>query len=759
MAVYSLYETDEAQQLRDSARGFLARYWPPDKALERAAQPEALRELWQRAVYQGWTSLGSDAEAVGLREVLVLLEELGRAACPVPLLDAFVATVALRQANTTAAHDVLEALEEGTAAISVAFGPVDGDSNAGSVVVMTTRDGTTNFTGTVRFVEGLSFTTHLLVVVDSTETTGEMALLRTDAPGVTVTPTPGFAIPPLCEVHVENVPGQLIPLPQGSLLNLLTLARLGSVARAYGAANRSFELAVEHAKVRKQFGEFIGHFQAIQHKLANCLINLDATRLLLARAAKAYDTSDPNWRYVANATCAFANPALRQTILECMHALGGISYMEEHEVPRHFRRVHADLLRFGGVHAAREGLAESLLDAGMMTPDLDLGPEANAFRQEVRAWLAEHWTKEDQEAHHRLPIREQGSDRAFTDALVHQGWLGVSWPRQWGGQERSAFEQLAFEEEMSYWGAPTRTFGCGIGIVGPALMAFGSPEQRQRFLPAFLRGEDMFCLGYSEPEAGSDLASLRMSAAHDEMGWVINGTKIYTTMGDLAEYVWLAARTDPGAPVKHAGISVFLVPTNTPGITIRPDIALYGHPACTVYYDNVRVPEDALVGPVNGGWKIITSALASERILMGGIVAEIRAFFDRLTAYIARSEDVGTPLREDPRVRDAIGSLAADLEAARMLLMQSIELVSQGKVPFHQAAMTKVFTSELGERLPETALELLGTAGTFAPGTPQALLDGTFEYAMRDSIYKVIGGGSNEIQRTLIAIRGLGLPR
>lgn len=652
MVVQSLYDTDEVQQLHDSARGFLARYWPPDKALERAAQPDALRELWLRAAAQGWTSLGLDAEAGGLREVLALLEELGRAACPVPLLDAFMAATVLRQADTLAAQEVLEAMEAGTAAISVALGPADGDNNAGSVAGTTTPGGTAHFNGTVRFVEGLSFTTHLLVAVSSAETVDEMVIMRSDDPGVTITPTPGFAIPPLSDVHLKNVPGQPITLPSGSLLTLARLAQLGCVARAYGAANRSFELAVEHAKVRKQFGEFIGHFQAIQHKLANCLINLDATRLLLARAAKAYDTSDPNWHYVANATCAFTNPALRETVLECMHALGGISYMEEHEVPRHFRRVHADLFRFGGVHAAREGLAQHLLDTRMKSPDLDLGSEANAFRQEVRAWLAEHWTREDQEYHHRLPVREQGSDRAFTNALAEQGWLGVSWPKQWGGQERSTFEQLAFEEEMSYQGAPTRFYACGIGIVGPALMAYGSPEQQRRFLPAFLQGRDTFCLGYSEPEAGSDLASLRTTATRDETGWVINGTKLYTTMGDIADYVWLAARTDPDAPVKHAGISVFLVPTKTPGITIRPDIALYGHPACTVFYDNVRVPEDALVGPVNGGWKIITSALASERILMGGIVAEIRASFDQLTAYIAHSECDGRSLRTDPRARD-----------------------------------------------------------------------------------------------------------
>jgi alkylation response protein AidB-like acyl-CoA dehydrogenase len=274
-----------------------------------------------------------------------------------------------------------------------------------------------------------------------------------------------------------------------------------------------------------------------------------------------------------------------------------------------------------------------------------------------------------------------------------------------------------------------------------------------------LRGENTCCLGYTEPEAGSDLASLRTRAYRDETGWVIEGNKLFTTVGDKADYVWLAARTDPDAPIKHAGISVFLVPMRSPGITIQPDMALYGHTACTVFYDHVHVPEDALVGPVNGGWKIITAALAHERILMGGNVATLRAYFDRLTAYIAQAERDGRPMRKDPLVRERIGSLAAEVEAARLLLMQSIELVERGEVPYYQAAMTKVFTSELEERLPEQAIELLGTAATLAPGVPEALLNGTFEAGLRASIFKVIGGGSNEIQRTLIAIRGLGLPR
>jgi len=308
------------------------------------------------------------------------------------------------------------------------------------------------------------------------------------------------------------------------------------------------------------------------------------------------------------------------------------------------------------------------------------------LRDSARGFLARYWPPD--KALERA-VRPEALQE-FWQRAAAQGWTSLGLDAEAGGLR----EVLVLLEELG-------RDAC------PVLMAYGSPEQQQRFLPAFLQGKDTFCLGYSEPEAGSDLASLRTTATRDETGWVINGTKIYTTMGDLADYVWLAARTDPDAPVKHAGISVFLVPTNTPGITIRPDIALYGHPACTVFYDNVHVPEDALVGQVNGGWRIITSALASERVLMGGIVAGIRAYFDQLATYLAETECNGRPLRQDPLVRGGIGSLAADLEAARMLLMQSIELVSRGQVPFHQAAMTKVFTGELGERLPETALELL----------------------------------------------------
>jgi alkylation response protein AidB-like acyl-CoA dehydrogenase len=385
--------------------------------------------------------------------------------------------------------------------------------------------------------------------------------------------------------------------------------------------------------------------------------------------------------------------------------------------------------------------------------DLDLGPAANDFRREVRAFLDENWDARAQ-AESRARCPEPGFDREFTHKLAERGWLGISWPKRWGGQERSALEQLAFVEEMEYRRAPIRAHTMAVSIVGPALMAHGSDAQRDRFLPAILRGELAVCLGYSEPDAGSDLASLRTRAVRDGEGWIIEGAKLYTTMAELADYCWLAARTDRDAP-KWGGISAFMVPMSTPGITIRPLQAMNSGRTNAVFYDSVRITGDALVGQLDGGWGIITEALAFERVMLGGKVARVRRELDELTAHLARE----TSLAGDPVVRDLIGGLVADLEAARMLALRCVLELQAGRVPHHQAAMAKVFCGELEERLAERALELLGPAASLASGTPDAELEGLFEQVVRASLLDVIGGGTNDIQRTLIATRGLGLPR
>lgn len=399
-----------------------------------------------------------------------------------------------------------------------------------------------------------------------------------------------------------------------------------------------------------------------------------------------------------------------------------------------------------------------------LIPDLDLGPAANAFRTEVRAFLDENWMIVERAGN--LVGSEAGFDRDFTRRLAQRGWLGISWPRRFGGQERSALEQLAFVEEMEYWRAPVRAHTMAVSIVGPALMAHGTEAQRDRFLPAILRGEISFCLGYSEPDAGSDLASLRTRARRDGDSWVIDGAKLYTTLADVADYCWLAVRTDPEAS-KWRGISVLIVPMSTPGITVRPLRALNGGRTNAVFFDSVRVPADCLVGEENRGWTIITEALAFERIMLAGKVARVRRELDELllryldadgdSAVASARQDPGAI--DDPVVRDTLGTLLADLEAARALALRCVLELEAGRVPHHEAAMAKVFCGELEERLADVALELLGPGATLAAGSPDAELDGLFEHVVRASLLDVIGGGTNDIQRTLVAVRGLGLPR
>jgi alkylation response protein AidB-like acyl-CoA dehydrogenase len=392
-------------------------------------------------------------------------------------------------------------------------------------------------------------------------------------------------------------------------------------------------------------------------------------------------------------------------------------------------------------------------------PEYDLGPTAAALRAEVRDFLAEHWDARAQAEHRRLPASERGFDRAFTARMAERGWLGIAWPQRWGGLERTAFEQLAFVEELEYARAPTRAHAMAVSIVGPALMAHGTPQQQQRFLPAILRGDHCFCLGYSEPDAGSDLASLRTAARHDGDDWVIDGAKLYTTLAENADHCWLAARTDAGAE-RHAGISVFLVPMSTPGITVRGLQALNGGRTNAMFLDAVRVPDSALVGAIGEGWTIITAALAFERVMLAGRVARVRRELDDVVAWIAGATAAeGSPLREDARVLDTVGRLAAELEAARVLALRCAVELQAGRVPHHQAAMAKIVTGELEERLAETALELLGPAAALAEDAPGAELTGLLEHLVRASVLDIIGGGTNDIQRTLVAVRGLGLPR
>ena len=267
-------------------------------------------------------------------------------------------------------------------------------------------------------------------------------------------------------------------------------------------------------------------------------------------------------------------------------------------------------------------------------------------------------------------------------------------------------------------------------------------------------------MGYSEPDAGSDLASMRTRAVRDGDHYVIDGQKIWTTTY-WGDYMLLATRTDPEASPPHAGLSLFIVPMDTPGITIRTSTTMYGGSFANVFYDGVRVPAEAMVGELHGGWKVLVGALATERgFIGGGIVMKVAHAFEQLCEHLRGATGAdGRPMRLDPLVRERIADLAGQIEAGRRMMMHCAERVDAGETPLHDAAASKVYSGELMERFGEVALDLLGMEGTLGEGSPGAVLRGRIEQNLRHALMWVISIGTNEIQRSLIAQRGLGLPR
>jgi alkylation response protein AidB-like acyl-CoA dehydrogenase len=346
----TLSDTDR-DLLRRSIREFLAARWPADGAVERASESQTVAAVWRGLADQGLGALGSDMAEAGLREIALAFEELGRAACPAPLLGAVAVNLAFAPGPTNAVRALLDDVHQGKASVALGLGVFDGDASAGQAEMAGDA-----LTGRLAFVESAQTATHFAVFIDR-----GVAVAESGARGVTIKATPGLAVPAFSEITFDDTPAIRVDVPRETLADIALIARLACAGRALGAAQRAFEMAVEHAKVRKQFGQPIGQFQAIQHKLANCLISLDGAQMALATAAAARDGGNPDWRTFAASAIAFAGPALRNVSIESHRALGAIGYAEEHEAPRHFRRVHADLARFGGVQRARAELADFLL--------------------------------------------------------------------------------------------------------------------------------------------------------------------------------------------------------------------------------------------------------------------------------------------------------------------------------------------------------------------------------------------------------------
>jgi alkylation response protein AidB-like acyl-CoA dehydrogenase len=735
------------EMLRDSLRGFLEEHWNAELAAKQASLPEAVSAIWTRLVGQGVASLGRDFGEGGLREILVVMAELGRAACPAPMWSAALVNLSLYGAEGDAAVALLEKLHDGTARVAFSFGALDPDASTGTIQLVDGRA-----SGLLRFVEVAASCTHLVVAVEASC----VAIISLDGPGVELEATRAMGAWGLYEIRLNGAPASRIDLTSAFLDDRLLEAKLMLVARAHGAARAAFDLAVDYARERKQFGQPIGKFQAIQHKLADGLIALEGVRLTLDHAAHLHDCEDRNWHYFVNAAVAFGCDALRQVSLQTQHTMGAIGYAEEHQAPRHFKRVHLDMVALGGATEARRRIGAFLFEqGGAGLPQYNLGPAANALREQARAWLGENWSGERKARFDTRSFSKREFDAEFARDIGRTGWIGLGWAEEFGGQARTPLEQIAFIETMERGEAPR----IGAAIQANALMMFGTPAQQEKYLPEILHGEAMHGMGYSEPEAGSDLAALRTRAVRDGDCWVISGQKIWTTTW-WGKYMFLAARTDPEAKPPHAGISMFIVPMDAAGITVRPATTMYDGTFANIFYDNVRIPLENIVGEVNGGWKVLTGALAYERGLVGGgIVLKVAHAFEQLRKHVLAQESGARPLRDDPVIRDRMATLASEIEVGRQLMVHCAELAADGITPPEYGAISKVFSGELMERFGEAALDILGMRATLSEQMPGALDNGRFEQNLRHSLMWVISIGTNEIQRSLIAQRGLGLPR
>ncbi|WP_094287185.1 acyl-CoA dehydrogenase family protein [Mycobacterium lehmannii] len=384
--------------------------------------------------------------------------------------------------------------------------------------------------------------------------------------------------------------------------------------------------------------------------------------------------------------------------------------------------------------------------------DFDYTPEQERLRAEFRERLEAVMTPERRAAVSGL--MEGGA--AMTEcrrALGEAGLLGVAWPVEYGGRGLTALEQYIFSEEARRVHAPLPMIT--LNTVGPTLIQYGTEEQKQKFLPAILKGTVDFAIGYSEPGAGSDLASLRTTAVRDGNEFVINGSKMFTSGAEFADYIWLAARTDPEAK-KHKGITVFIVPTDSPGFSWKPLHTMPGVSTYYTFYDDVRVPESAIVFGENQGWKLVTNQLNLERAALGNLGA-LEPLFAKTVEWARTTPLDDGRVIDQPWVQQALARVEAQVAAYRLLNLRVNSNMSSGALGMGEASAAKVFGTELTQQVARELLDVVGQAGT-RKGS-DAPLKGELESAYRLAVINTFGGGANELQRDIIAMAGLGMPR
>jgi len=700
------------------------------------------------------TELGGAGADIGA--CAVVAEEIGRACAAVPFLSATLAMDALVRAGAT---DLVSELVEGRVAASVGFPLRSGVSPA--VRAASSGDGWA-LNGTVRAV--LDGAAADVVVVSALAPDGErLFVLPAGAPGVTRRQLrttdlgrPAVALD-LRDASAEQLPMRDVP---AALAGVRRIAAVLVAAEQCGVSAKALDTAVEHAKVRQQFGKPVGSFQAVKHLLADLYAQAERARALLVLAVDLCraDGDAPAIDIAVEAALVGTSEAAAAVTVGAVQVLGGIGFTWEHDAHLYFRRARANAALLGGTHRRKLALGDLLVAGeGIAEPDPPASAEETAFAARVRDWLA---------ANTAVKAPERGGDAAAEDrhvsaakayraALAEAGLAGITVPTQYGGAGLTIAHDGAFARAVRGRESFEDVIGIGTGMCIPVLLTLGTEEQKTRYVAPLLRGDEIWCQLFSEPEAGSDLASLRTRAVQQDDGsWLVSGQKVWTTYAHHADFALLLARTDPDAP-KHQGITMFVVDMHAAGITTRPLRQSTGDSEFNeVFLDDLRLPADTVMGELNGGWHAATVMLMNERVMIG-----------REPLSMSPPVDFAK-LRELVMDRGLVEDTAATARLADVFLLErGLQLLGHkvaaglkvGGDPGPFASVSKLGAAQLARLTTEIAYDLAGPyAGAWDPGDAEA---GVWSYSVIFAPALGIAGGTDQIQRTIIADRLLGLPR
>ncbi|SEG64394.1 Acyl-CoA dehydrogenase [Thermomonospora echinospora] len=721
--------TEEHEALAESVRGFAERNISPQvvrTALD--ADTETRPAFWPALADQGLLGLHLAEEhggqGFGLLELAVALEELGRAAAPGPFLPTVLASAAISACgNAKARAELLPVLADGsrTAALSPVSG-LSGRRESGDLIV----------TGAAEPVLG-ALLADVIVLPVSTDQGEEW--IAVDAADLTVT-----ALPSLDKVRrVAKVEAADVVVPADRVLDGLEGSRVSALAavllgaEAAGAASWCVTTAAEYAKVREQFGRPIGQFQGVKHKAARMLIALEQTRAAVWDAARALDDEPgPQVEFAVSVAGTIAPDATVQIARDCIQILGGIGFTWEHDAHIYLRRVLTLRALVGAAKDWAPAVARLALDGHRRPVELELDDDTQPLRERIRAEIAELAAIEDKTALHTK--------------MGDEGWTVPHFPQPWG-RGAGPVEQILIQQELKAAGVRAPNLVIGAWLV-PSLVAYGTEEQKERFLRPTLRGQMVWCQLFSEPGAGSDLASLSMKAERVEGGWKLTGQKIWTSVAHVAEWGFCIARTDPDAP-KHEGITYFLVDMKAEGVDVRPLRELTGDALFNeVFLDGVFVPDDRVVGKVNEGWKVTRNTLSNERVSLstgGGLgmgVPELLKFFE------------GAEL--DPVAAVEVGKLIAQGQSIDLLGLRTTLKQLNGVEPGAEASVRKLLGVQFNQDVADYCWASQGaTAGTEVPMDRSGIVARAMLFSRAMTIY----GGTTEVQLNIIGERLLGLPR